>query len=150
MAENLDFDRWNEEFGGDQAVEALKKAAENNKEFEEVPDGTYICKLEVLELGESKNNKPMIKGRFKILEGAYKKQCLFINQVITSGFPMHKGLEFLRSLDVFATEDIDFNGNFKYFNDLLLDIAEESEDLKFEVEKTKDGDYTRLTVLDSF
>ena len=68
MAENLDFDKWNEEFGGDQAVEALKKAAENNKEFEEVPDGTYICKLEVLELGESKNGKPMIKGRFKILE----------------------------------------------------------------------------------
>ncbi len=144
----MDFDKWNEEFGGAEALKALEEAKKNNKEYEEVPDGSYICKLEKLELGESKKGQPMIKGMFRILEGKHKKQCLFVNQVFTRGFPMHKGLEFLRSLQVFDASEIDFDGDFKDFNDLLLDIAEESEGMKFEVKKSMDGDYTRLDVTD--
>lgn len=146
----MDFDKWNEEFGGEEAVKALKEAQQNNKEYEEVPDGIYICKLEKLELGESKKGAPMIKGMFRILEGKHKKQCLFINQVFTRGFPQHKGLEFLRSLQVYDASEIDFDGNFKDFNDLLMDIAEESEGMRFEVQKSMDGDYTRLDVKDAF
>ena len=145
----MDFDKWNEEFGGEEALKALEEAKKNNQEYEEVPDGKYICKLEKLELGEAKSSgKPMIKGMFRILEGAHKKQCLFINQVFTKGFPQHKGLEFLRSLQVFDASEIDFDGDFRDFADLLLDIAEEAEGMKFEVQKAMDGDYTRLTVTD--
>ena len=144
----IDFSKWNEEFGGEQALEDLKKAKEN--EFTEVPDGTYVCKLEKLELGESKKSQPMIKGQFRIIEGQHKKQCLFYNQVFTRGFPQHKGLEFLRSLNIFDVEEVDFDGDFADFNDLLLDMAEESEGMKFEIEKSKDGDYTRLEVTDTF
>ena len=144
----IDFKKWNEDFGGAEAVKELEKAKENG--FTEVPDGKYMCALEKLELGESKNGKPMIKGMFRITEGKNKKQCLFLNQVVTPGFPMHKGLEFLRDLNVFDPEEIDFVGDFETFNDLLLDIAEESEGMKFEIEKTKDGDYTRLKVTGSY
>lgn len=146
----MDYSKWNKEFGGEEAVKALAEAVQNNKEFEEVPNGTYMCKLEKLELGESKNGKPMIKGQFRIIEGAHKKQCLFINQVFTRGFPQHKGLEFLRSLNVFDNSEIDFNGDFADFADLLLDIAEEAESMKFEVAKSMDGEYTRLEVTDTF
>ena len=144
----IDFNKWNEQFGGEEAVKELAEAKSN--EYTEVPDGRYICKLEKLELGESKTGKPMIKGMFRITEGEHKKQCLFINQVFTRGFPQHKGLEFLRSLNVFDESEIDFDGDFADFNDLLLDIAENAEGMRFDVEKAKDGDYTRLTVNDAY
>ena len=144
----IDFNKWNEQFGGQEAIKELEEAKSN--EFTEVPDGTYICKLENLELAESKSGKPMIKGMFRITEGQHKKQCLFINQVFTRGFPQHKGLEFLRSLNVFDESEIDFDGDFADFNDLLLDIAENAQDMTFEVAKSKDGDYPRLTVKDAY
>ncbi len=147
---SIDFEKWNAEFGGTQALEDLKNASEN--EFTELPDGLYICKLEKLELGESKKSQPMIKAQFRITEGKHKKQCLFYNQVFTRGFPQHKGLEFLRSLQLFDDADVDFDGNFQNFNDLLLDLAEVAEEVgvTFEISKTHDGDYTRLEVTDVF
>ncbi len=153
----IDFSKWTEEFGGQQAVEDLKKAAENSSDFEELPDGTYHCKLEKLELGESKNHKPMIKGMFRIIEGSHKKQCLFYNQVFCrsdsgSAFSMHKGLEFLRSLQIFDDSEVDFDGNYADFNDLLLDLAEEAESsgITFDISKEKDGDYSRLKVVEVY
>lgn len=153
----MDFKKWNEEFGGQAALDALKDAENRNKDFEELPEGNYVCKLEKLELGESQNEKPMIKGMFRITEGEHKKQCLFYNQVFCrsasgNAFAMHKGLEFIRSLQVFDEAEVDFNGDYEAFNDLLLDIAEEAEEagLTFEIEKSKDGEYTRLEVVDVF
>lgn len=147
----FDFDKFNEEFGGEEALKDLAEAKAN--EYKEVPDGEYVCKLEKLELGTTKDgSKPMVKGTFRIVEGEFKKQCLFVNQVFTRGFPQHKGLEFLRSLQVLDDEEIVFDGDFRTFNDLLLDIAEiiESDHLTHLVEKSKDGDYTRLTVLEVY
>lgn len=146
----IDFEKWNADFGGAEALEDLKKATEN--EYSEVPDGEYICRLDKLEIGESKKGAPMIKAQFRITEGQHKKQCIFYNQVFTRGFPQHKGLEFLRSLEIFDQDEVDFDGNFFTFNDLLLDMAEEaeSEDMKWQIRKDKDGDYTRLTVVDTF
>lgn len=143
----IDFAKWNEDFGGEEAVKALQESQSKSKEFDEVPDGRYTCTLEKLELGESKTGKPMIKGMFRIIEGEHKKQCLFLNQVFTRGYPQHVGLEFLRSLNVFDDSEIDFNGDFEDFNDLLLDIAEESAGMHFTVQKSKDGEYTRLDVI---
>ena len=58
-------------------------------EYEEVPCGTYEVKLEKLELGESKKGSPMAKVWFKVLEGNYKNQLIFMNQVVTQGFQIH-------------------------------------------------------------
>ena len=142
----MDFSKWNKEFGGEEAKKALKEAQEKQKEFSEIPDGTYLCTLEKLELAESKQGKPMIKGMFRIIEGNHKKQCIFYNQVFTRGFPQHKALEFLRDLGVFEEDEVDFNGDFEDFNDLLLDMAESAEGMTFEIEKSKDGEYTRIEV----
>lgn len=143
----IDFNKWNEEFGGEEAVKALAEAKEN--QYTEIPDGEYVCKLEKLELAASKKGEPMVKGMFRIVEGAHRKQCIFYNQVFKRGFPQHKALEFLRSLNVFDATEIDFDGDFEEFNDLLLDIAEEAEaeKMEFEIRKSKDGEYTRLEVL---
>lgn len=146
----IDFSKWNEQFGGTQAVEDLKKASEN--EYTELDDGTYVCKLDKLELGESKKGQPMVKGQFRIVEGEHKNQCLFYNQVFTRGFPQHKALEFLRSMEIFDKEEIDFTGDFAEFNDLLLDLAEAAEEdsVRFEITKSHDGEYTRLEIEDVF
>ena len=150
----IDFDKWTKEFGGAEAVKAVEEAKENV--YKEVPEGQYICGLEKLELGESKTGKPMVKAQFRILEGGYKKQCLFYNGVMAandpskSGFCIHNVLTFLRSLQIFEDSEIDFDGDYRDFNNLLLDLAEEAEGLKFEVDNNKDGEYTRLTVIDTF
>lgn len=148
----IDYKKWNEEFGGKDAVEAVKKAKEN--EYQEVPNGTYDCALEKLELGESKNKKPMVKAMFRIIRGDHKKQCLFYNGVMAAnnpeynGFVIHNVLEFLRSLQVF--DDVDFDGDFRDFDNLLMDIAEESEGLTFEIEKSTDGEYSRIKITDVY
>lgn len=154
----IDFARWNEEFGGEQAVSDLKKAKEEAGTYAELPEGTYVCKLEKLELGESKSHKPMVKAMFRIAEGEHKKQCIFYNGVMVANNPEYNGLmkhrvlEFLRSLNVLEDADIDFDGNYAHFNDLLLDIAESAEEdgLKFEVITEKDGDFNKITVTDTF
>lgn len=154
----IDFEKWNQEFGGDKAVKDIEKAKESANEYAKLPEGTYVCKLEKLELGESKAGKPMVKAMFRIVEGKHKKQCIFYNGVMVAnnpeynGFMMHRVLEFLRSLQVLDENDIDFDGNYAHFNDLLLDIAEASEEdsLKFEVKTEKDGQYTKVTVIDVF
>ncbi len=147
---SIDFNKWNKEFGGAEAVDELKKAKEKDQEYAEVPDGTYTCGLDKLELGETKDGRPMVKAQFRIKEGKHKKQCLFYNQVFTRGFPQHKALEFLRSMNIFDSSEVDFDGDFAKFNDLLLDMAEEAADIDFEVTKEKDGEYTRLSITDVF
>lgn len=152
----IDFEKWNAEFGGEAAVAEIEKAKEND--FTELPEGTYVCRLEKLELGESKAKKPMVKAMFRIAEGEYRKQCIFYNGVMVANNPeynglmKHKVLTFLRSLNVLDETEIDFDGNYAHFNDLLLDIAEAAEEdgLKFEVFTEKDGEYNKVTVTDTF
>ena len=94
----------------------------------------------------------------RIVEGEHKKQCIFYNGVMVAnnpeynGFMKHRVLEFLRSLQVLDDADIDFDGNYAHFNDLLLDIAEAAEEdhLKFEINTEEDGEYTTITVTDTF
>jgi hypothetical protein len=115
-----------EKFDKQVDVEGLKKdaqaAAENKIEFKEVPEGKYEVKIDKMELKESKNGRPMVSFWMKILEGDYKGQLLFWNQVIDIGFGLHKVNEFLRSLD--SGLDVTFD-NFAQYNDLIMDIHEE-------------------------
>ena len=154
----IDFEKWTKEFGGEEAVKEIEKAKEQAGDYAELPAGVYVCHLEKLELGESKQGRPMVKAQFRIAEGDHKKQCIFYNGVMVAnnpeynGFMKHKVLEFLRSLNVLEESDIDFDGNYAHFNDLLLDIVEAAEEdgLKFAVETTKDGEYTRIEVIDTY
>lgn len=144
----INFDEWNKQFGGADAVKDLENAAKNNREFTEIPDGTYKCKLEKLELAESKSGKPMIKGQFRIQAGEMRKSCIFMNQVFTRGYPQYRALQFLKSMNVYDPNDIDFNGDFAEFNDLLLDLAEDASDMVFFVKKTKNGEFQNLEIVD--
>jgi hypothetical protein len=99
----------------------LQVAQENKPEYREVPKGNYEVKVEKLELAESKSGNPMMVCWMKILDGEYKNQKLFYNQVLHVGFGIHKACEFLRALE--SGIDVRFE-DFGQFNELLLDIHE--------------------------
>ena len=106
-------------------VEGLKQdakdAAENKMEFKEVPEGKYEVKIDKMELTESKKGRPMLTVWMKILEGEYKGQLIFYNQVVDMGFGLHNANEFLRSLD--SGLDVTFE-NFRQYGNLIMDIHE--------------------------
>ena len=106
-------------------VEGLKQdakdAAENKMEFKEVPEGRYEVKIDKMELTESKKGRPMLTVWMKILEGEYKGQLIFYNQVVDIGFGLHNANEFLRSLD--SGLDVTFE-NFNQYGNLIMDIHE--------------------------
>ena len=106
MGENI-FEKFNNLFG-ENGLAGLKddiaSAASNTGDFVEVPKGEYEVKVVKIELGEtgekSKNpGMPMAKVWFDILAGEYKGQKIFMNQMLTSGFGIHKMNELLTSLE---------------------------------------------------
>lgn len=101
--------------------EDAKAAAENTVDFKEVPEGTYEVAVTKLEAAVSKSNRPMVSCWMTILEGEYKGQLIFYNQVIDIGFGLHNANEFLRSLD--SGLDVKFESMGQY-EELLLDIHE--------------------------
>lgn len=99
----------------------VKEVAENKIEFKEVPEGHYEVKISKIELTQSKTGRPMVTFWFKILEGEYKNQYIFWNQVVDMGFGLHKVNEFLRSLN--SGLEVQFE-NFTQYGNLLMDIHE--------------------------
>lgn len=82
----------------------VEAAASNTGEFVEVPKGDYEVKVTKIELGatgeQSKNpGMPMAKVWFDIIAGEFKGQKIFMNQMLTSGFGIHKMNELLNSLE---------------------------------------------------
>ena len=63
----------------------------------------------------------MLTVWMKILEGEYKGQLIFYNQVVDMGFGLHNANEFLRSLD--SGLDVTFE-NFRQYGNLIMDIHE--------------------------
>lgn len=123
-----------EKFDNMTDLEALKQDvadadAGKSKEFEPLPDGNYEVSLAQIELKESKNGKPMVAMRFKILDGQYAKQLIFVNQVISSGFSIHKCNELLKAMCQFVEPKINVEfKSYTQYNSLLLDIFEKVAD----------------------
>ena len=126
MAKNI-FDQWDSSFDAEGLQKEIAEAAQNSKDFEDVPHGKYEVSVEKMELrGTKKENKPMVSIWFKIVsDGKCKGQMIFMNQVITEGFQIHIVNEFLRSLTEELDDefDISFHGYAKYA-ELLMDIHE--------------------------
>lgn len=98
--------------------------AGKGKEFEQLPDGNYEAQLTHLELKESKNGKPMVAMRFKILEGKYAKQLIFVNQVVSTGFGVHKCNQMLKAMCQYVPSiNVEFK-SYTQYNSLLIDVLQ--------------------------
>lgn len=126
--------------------EDVEKAAEGGNH--QKPDtGVYVVGLDSMELVKSKAGNPMIKAAFTIKEGKFKKRKIFYNQTIHTGYGLKLHNELLRAMDLDCVIEIEEDGkklfqNFKQYGQLMLDVAEEVEEvgLTFELKYTNGGD----------
>lgn len=117
------FDKWNKAIDVEGLAKDTKEVEANGGtgDYAEVPVGTYEVKIEKMELKESSKGDPMFSAWFRILQGQYENQLLFMNAVITQGFQIGNVNRFLRSLD--AVEEVEFK-DYAQYNDLIMDIME--------------------------
>lgn len=142
------FDKWDKEIDVKGLAEDVNNASQNTQEFEEVPHGIYEVKVDKMEIKETKKGDPMVSIWFKIVNGGYKNQRLFMNQVITQGFQIHIVNEFLRSLESGLV--IEFV-NYNQYNDLLLDVLEAIDDkLEYAVEYAENKGYDTFKIKEVF
>lgn len=139
---------------------AYNKAKENTHSNDPLPAGTYVVKVEKIELGQTKAEpvRPMGKIQFRILEGEHKKKCLFWNKVLVTtdknGELNALGLkifdDFLNSLE--PTFKVSFSEckDFDEYADVLLDVAEDIEGVIYELELKYNGDFPNYKVLPVF
>lgn len=145
---NIDF----EQFKSD--VAEIQQQEQPKREYKEVTDGTYTCDIVSLELGTNKaGDKLMLKGSFRIIEGEFANQRLWVNKVLTGtrndSFAVKSAIDFLNSLG--AVQDVEYTGD---FDDLATQIDIVFADVKnctFEVaQKTSESGFKNLYVNDVF
>lgn len=103
----------------------IKESDSKSGDYEEVPYGTYEVKITKMGLiPTKKESKPMVSIWFQIIEGKYKGQYIFYNQVVTEGFQISLAKRFLNSLDC---KEITFTSYAKFEED-IADIFEQAED----------------------
>ena len=133
----------------------LRKEAEEIKknggtgEYPEIEEGIYRGKFEKLEVGTTKDGRPMLRAMFRITEGQHKKQCLFMNRVLygtKNDANMIASAEgWLETLE--PSEDVGdviFKG-YSEFADLVMDIAEDISELEYDVNYDPDA-FNSITI----
>ena len=109
-----------------QLEEAKNNAPQTNKE---VPAGNYTVKVEKMEVGATNDGRPMFKVQCRILEGEFKKWCVFMNRVLygtkNDANMINSVIGWLNNLQPSMT--VEFK-NYSQFAELVLDIFEEVAD----------------------
>lgn len=123
MGENI-FEKFNSMIDIEGLKQDVETAASNSGDFVEVPVGDYEVKVSKIELGQTGEKSktpgmPMAKVWFDILAGDYKGQKIFMNQMLTSGFGIHKMNELLNSLETGIPVVFE---NFQQYADLFKQI----------------------------
>lgn len=144
-------------------IEEQKKEAQENGNFEKVPAGKYIARIENMELGlTKKDSRPIFKLQMRLVEGCgdveeaflakYKKKkpCVFMNKVIygtkNDGAMISSVEGFLNKLGLEST--FAFSGYTNFAND-ILDAAEECQNFEFEIDYDED-EFNSISITDVF
>lgn len=132
----MDFSKFDQQVDG----AALQKEADEIKknggtgEYKEVPFGEYTGKMEKLEVGATKDGRPMLKVMFRITEGEMKKHCVFMNRVL---FGTKNDANMIASaegwLETLEPESPITFESYSQFANLVMDIAEEIESLTYDI-----------------
>ena len=141
----MDFSRFDSLIDFDALAADVKNAKENSKfNAVEVPNGVYNAKVDKMELGETKDGRPMFKIQFRILDGEFKKHCLFMNRVI---YGTKNDANMIASvigiLDSLKPSDIVGEltfASYSQFSELILDVMEDIDgEVTYEIEYDKDA-----------
>lgn len=135
----MDFSAFDQQVNLDQLKADADEIKKNGGtgDYPEIEAGTYRGKIEKLELGATKDNRPMMKVQFRITEDPHKNQCLFMNRVLygtkNDANMVASALGWLETLEPSEDISVVFE-SFSQFSELCLDIAEDVADLEYEVE----------------
>lgn len=145
----MNFEKFDKQVDVKQLASDAAEAAKNGMgDYPEIEDGVYVGKFEKLEIGETKDGRPMFKAMFRITEGDHKKSCLFMNRVIygtkNDAAMIGSVVGFLNKLDAEDEDGNPYDTSFKsysQFADLVMDIAEaiDEMELEYEIEYEKDA-----------
>lgn len=132
-------------------LEANKPKEEKKKEFKEVVDGDYECGLMGLELGTNKaGDKLMLKGSFKILDGEFKNQRLWINKVLTgcnnSDWCVKSAIDFLNTLG--SEQEVEFTGDFDDLETQIQIVFADVKNCTFLVTQKTNGNFKNYYIQD--
>lgn len=144
-------------------IEQQKKDAAEQGDFEAVPAGKYIAKVENMELGlTKKDSRPMFKIQMRLVEGCgdaeekflskYKKKkpCIFMNRVI---FGTKNDGSMIASVETFLNklglDKVFVFAGYDDFANEIADAAEACESLEFEVDYD-DSKFNSISVTDVF
>lgn len=150
----IDFAALDKKVNFGELAASIKEAEENGGtgNYEELPKGEYIVRIEKMEIGETKDGRPMLRVQGRVQEAVSaedaekgnnkdaidffknykgkKKPCMFMNRVLygtkNDGNMIASAVGWLNSLepqDTTATFE-----SYSQFNDCVLDIFEEIED----------------------
>lgn len=129
----VDFKKFDEQVNLSQLKNDINEAAQN-PEYKEVTKGIYLCGLENLELGETKDGRPMLKAMFRIKgdedgnKCEFSKSCLFMNRVLygtkNDANMIASATGWLKSLEPSENIKVTFE-SYSQFAELAMDIAED-------------------------
>lgn len=138
------FSKFDEQVNMEDIRKQMAEASENN--FEEVPAGSYITKIEKMELGATKDGRPMFRVQMRIVDSdglneqrflaryTKKKPCIFMNRVIygtrNDGNMIASVVTWLNKIGFEPA--VEFRG-YADFEQVVMDCAEQVGSLEFEV-----------------
>lgn len=142
----MDFSKFDATINEAELSKQLEEAKNNAPQGDglETPAGNYVAKVEKMELGATKDGRPMFKVQLRVIEAGdeatdevkeylshfkNKKPCLFMNRVIygtkNDANMIQSVIGWLQKLEPSVT--VEFK-NYSQFSDLILDIYEEVAD----------------------
>jgi hypothetical protein len=127
---NMDFTMFDNKINTEEMNKAIEEAKNNPQQSDkEVPAGNYVVKIEKMELGATRDGRPMFKVQCRILDGEFKKWCLFMNRVIygtkNDANMISSVIGWLEKLE--PETPVEFK-NYSQFSDVVLDVFEEVAD----------------------
>lgn len=139
----MDFSKFDKEINADQLKKDIAEAQANGTgDYAEVPAGIYRCTVDKLEVGSTKDGRPMLKTQFRIVgdeDGEkcdFTKHCLFMNRVLygtkNDANMIASAIGWLKSLEPSEDISVVFE-SYSQFADLVLDIAEDISELQYTV-----------------
>ena len=151
----IDFKKFDAQVDVKQLAHDAEEVVKNGGgDYPVIPKGTYIVELEKLELGETKDHRPMVKAQFKILDGEYKDQRLFYNRVIfgtkNDANMIAAAVGFLNKLEPSDNVGPVTFESYSQFADLILDIAEDVINvMEYEVNYDSDA-FNSISITDAW
>ena len=132
----MDFSKFDSMVDTTKLAEDAAEISKNGGTYKEISEGMYHGKFEKLELGTTKDGRPMVKAMFRILEGDFKKSCLFMNRVIygtkNDANMISSAVGWLMSLEPSEDIVVEFT-SYSQFNNLIMDIAEDISELEYDI-----------------